>query len=154
MPASAAGAMPEAVAHRQAATGTRSRPAAAYSDRSTVDVLNASAGGSHIYSAPGGDSVYREATGYDGTAVLVADGEFDMDSVVCLQRALTDAQADGAITVRLNVSGVTFADSSFLHAVLRARQGLDRLTLIGPLPDHLHQLLDLTGTAPLLPVEP
>ncbi|MFF9070681.1 STAS domain-containing protein [Streptomyces sp. NPDC014891] len=124
------------------------------SDRSPVDVLNASAGGSHIYSAPGGDSVYREATGYDGTAVLVADGEFDMDSVVCLQRALTDAQADGASAVRLDVTGVAFADCSFLHALLRARPGLNRLALIGPVPNHLHQLLGLTGTTPLFPVEP
>ncbi|MFC9343778.1 STAS domain-containing protein [Streptomyces sp. NPDC057020] len=120
----------------------------------SVDVLHASAGGGHIYSAPGGASVYRRADGYDGTAVLTADGEFDIDSVVCLRRALTDACADGTTSIRLDVSGVAFGDCSFIHALVRARQGLQWLALIGPVPNHLHQLLDLTGTTPLFPIEP
>ncbi|MFC9343690.1 STAS domain-containing protein [Streptomyces sp. NPDC057020] len=119
-----------------------------------ADVLHASAGGGHIYSTPGRDSVYRRDTGYDGTSVLVADGEFDMDSIDGLNRALTDAQADGATAVRLDVTGVAFADTSFIYALRRARQGLNRLALIGPVPPHLQQLLDLTGATPLFPVEP
>ncbi|MFF9066071.1 STAS domain-containing protein [Streptomyces sp. NPDC014891] len=120
---------------------------------SPVDVLHASSGGGHIYSAPGGASVYRRATGLDGTAELVAAGEFDMDSVGCLHRALADAGADDATSVRLDVSGVVFGDTSVIHALLRARQGLGRLALVGPVPPQLRQLFDLTGTTPLFPVE-
>ncbi|MFE6713867.1 STAS domain-containing protein [Streptomyces sp. NPDC057695] len=123
-------------------------------DPAPTNALHASAGGGHIYSTPGRDSIYRRATGHDGTAVLVADGEFDMDSIDCLHRALTDAQADGATTVRLDVTGIAFADTSLVHALLRARQGLNRLALIGPVPPHLQQLLDLTNTASHFPVEP
>ncbi|MFG3492810.1 STAS domain-containing protein [Streptomyces sp. NPDC047972] len=119
-------------------------------DHTPVEVLHASSGGGHIYSAPGGASVYRRATELDGTAELVAAGEFDMDSVGGLHRALADAGADGATSVRLDVSGVVFGDTSVIHALLRARQGLGRLVLV---PPQLRQLFDLTDTTPLFPVE-
>ncbi|MGW2305879.1 STAS domain-containing protein [Streptomyces sp. NPDC001809] len=119
-------------------------------DRARTDaVLHASTGEGHIYSAPGGAGVYRQVTRPDGTAHLVASGEFDMDSSPCLQRALADARADGATSVHLDVAAVAFGDSTFLHVLGRAHHELRHVTLTGSVPHHLRQLLDLTGTADL-----
>ncbi|MFJ2060398.1 STAS domain-containing protein [Streptomyces sp. NPDC087908] len=120
-------------------------------DEGRVGVLHASAGEGHIYSAPGGAGVYRKATGPDGTARLVASGEFDMDSSPCLQHALTDARADGATSIKLDVAAVAFGDSTFLHVLLRAHHELQQVVLIGPVPLHLRQLFNITGTAALYP---
>ncbi|MFF8513083.1 STAS domain-containing protein [Streptomyces sp. NPDC015492] len=125
------------------------------SDRAPVDgVLHASVGAGHFYSAPGGAHVSRQDAGPDGTAELAADGEFDMDSTGCLRQALSDACAQGASRIRLDVGAVAFADSTFLHVLLRAREGHAPLVLVGPVPHHLHQLLDLTGTAHLFSYDP
>lgn len=103
----------------------------------------------HIYSAPGGADVYRTATRPDGTARLVASGEFDMDSSPCLQHALADARADGATSIELDVAAVAFGDSTFLQTLVRAHHKLRRIVLVGPAPHHLRQLFDLTGTTDL-----
>ncbi|MFF8513097.1 STAS domain-containing protein [Streptomyces sp. NPDC015492] len=113
----------------------------------TGGVLHASSGEGHIYSAPGGAGVYRQTTTSDGTAHLVASGEFDMDSSPCLQRALTHARGEGATSIELNVVDVVFGDSTFLQVLVRAHHELNRVTLVGPVPHHLRQLFDLTGTA-------
>ncbi|MGW6414882.1 STAS domain-containing protein [Streptomyces sp. NPDC055055] len=113
------------------------------------DVLHVCAAGGHIYSAPGGAGVYRRTTRFDGIAQLEAAGEFDVDSVGCLRQALSDAAAEDATCVQLDVSAVTFGDSSFLHVLVRARNDTDRLVLIGPVPHQLSRLFHLTGTTRL-----
>ncbi|MEV5969612.1 STAS domain-containing protein [Streptomyces sp. NPDC051921] len=107
------------------------------------------ADGRHLYSAPGGTSVHRQPTRPDGTAMLRASGEFDLESVGCLRQALTDARNAGGTRVLLDLSGIAFGDSSFLHTLVTARNGPGRLVLVGPLPDHLRRLFDLTGTTRL-----
>lgn len=114
------------------------------------DVMHTPGGdGHHFYSALGGAGVHRRTTRPDGTAVLVASGELDLDSVGCLRQALTDARNDGATRILLDLSGVTFGDSTFLNVLLTARSKPGQLTLAEPLPDHLRRLFDLTGTTRL-----
>ncbi|MEU5922061.1 STAS domain-containing protein, partial [Streptomyces sp. NPDC047141] len=72
-----------------------------------------------LYKTSTGDHVYRWRTRFDGTAILRASGEFDTDHVDCLTRALADARNDGATRIRLDLSGVTFGDSTFLNTLLR-----------------------------------
>ncbi|MFI1654830.1 STAS domain-containing protein [Streptomyces sp. NPDC020472] len=122
-------------------------------DRTQHEELYTSAVGGHLYSAPGGTSVYRRATRYDGTALLKASGEFDLDSTGCLRQALADARNDGATRIRLDLTTVTFGDSSFLHTLVHANTAPTRLVLVGPLPRPLRHLFDLTGTTPLFHID-
>ncbi|MGW6414811.1 STAS domain-containing protein [Streptomyces sp. NPDC055055] len=119
-------------------------------DHVTVsDIVHTSAAEGRLYNVPGGASVYRRTTRNDGIAELEASGEFDMDSIGSLPRALSDAYADGATCIQLDISAVTFGDSSFLNALIRARSGTARLVLVGPVPDQLAHLFDLTGATAL-----
>ncbi|MER7948910.1 STAS domain-containing protein [Streptomyces sp. NPDC096079] len=122
-------------------------------DRADCEDPYAPAISGHIYSGPDGASVYRQATRYDGTALVHATGEFDMDSVACLHRALADARNDGATLIRLDLTAVTFGDSFFLHALIRAIRSPGTLILAGPLPTHLRHLFDLTDTTQLFVFE-
>jgi anti-sigma B factor antagonist len=83
------------------------------------------------------------------TALLMS-GEFDLVAAPAL-RARIDA-ASGAHGLVLDLSGVTFVDSSALKELLRARQELPargmRLVLAG-VPRPVRRLLDLTGTSEL-----
>ncbi|MEU8464052.1 STAS domain-containing protein [Streptomyces sp. NPDC029003] len=88
----------------------------------------------------------------DGVRVIVCAGDFDLDSVAPLRSA-----ADEAVTaphlrrIVVDVSGLTFADSSVLNQLMRLlRTG--RLVLAGPVPLQLARLLDVTGMAPLFTV--
>ncbi|MFB6634890.1 hypothetical protein ACFCWY_33860 [Streptomyces sp. NPDC056362] len=67
---------------------------------------------------------------------------------------LADARNDGASLIRLDLSGVTFGDSTFLDTLLRANQPPPVLVLAGPLPDHLHRLFLITGTSSLFHYDP
>ncbi|MGW6418533.1 STAS domain-containing protein [Streptomyces sp. NPDC055055] len=78
-------------------------------------------------------------------AELEPSGEFDMDSIGSLPCALSDAYGDGATCLQLDISAPTFGDSSFLNALIHARSGTARLVLVGPVPDRLRHLFDLTG---------
>ncbi|MFC9593886.1 STAS domain-containing protein [Streptomyces sp. NPDC056944] len=121
-----------------------------FSDRTSYDqVQHTLLTDGHHYRSPGEASVYRQPTRPDGTAVLQAAGEFDLDSVGCLRQAQADARYEGATRIVLDVSGVTFGDSSFLHTLVAALRAPGRLILRGPVPHHLRQLFTLTGTTHL-----
>ncbi|MFF2775518.1 STAS domain-containing protein [Streptomyces sp. NPDC058052] len=90
-----------------------------------------------------------------GTRTVVRlGGEIDMDSAGELETALIDVlsgSADGGPLV-LDMSGVSFCDSTALRTLLRVR----RLALrrhgslsIASASDQVARLLDLTGTGPL-----
>lgn len=88
----------------------------------------------------------------DGVSVTVR-GEIDLDTVGLLRTALLQAMAsyDGA-GVTLDLSDVSFCDSSGLNALLRARQHAlcehRRLTITAAGPQ-VTRLLELTGSAAL-----
>ncbi|MFD3872249.1 STAS domain-containing protein [Streptomyces sp. NPDC058623] len=88
----------------------------------------------------------------DGVRVVVCVGEFDADTVRPLDVAAHEALDDPAVRrLVLDVSTVTFADSSVLYVLLRTcRSG--RLVLAGPVPSRLERLFDMTGVASLFTV--
>ncbi|MEU8775516.1 STAS domain-containing protein [Streptomyces sp. NPDC048606] len=75
--------------------------------------------------------------------VVVMTGEFDMDGVAAL-RAAMDPTAPGVSRFVVDVTGVTFADSTALSIMLQPT--LDRtVVLAGVVPARLARVLELTG---------
>ncbi|MFD3875748.1 STAS domain-containing protein [Streptomyces sp. NPDC058623] len=90
------------------------------------------------------EQVVRVLPDEDGVRVIVCGGEFDQDTLGPLREVATAAVDDpGVRRIVLDVTEVTFADSSMLNLMLLLlRSG--RLVLAGPVPDRLGMLLDLT----------
>jgi anti-anti-sigma factor len=61
-----------------------------------------------------------------GACTITLAGELDMATASRLEAAVREALADGATEVLLDMSEVTFTDSSGLRAVLRARRALEQ----------------------------
>jgi anti-anti-sigma factor len=84
-----------------------------------------------------------------------AVGEIDLSNVAALRRELDAARME-AVTVLLDLSGVTFIDSSGLHLLLRASHssaGSDwGFFLVRPSKSVL-RLMELSGTTNLLTVD-
>ncbi|OKK17296.1 hypothetical protein AMK16_20750 [Streptomyces sp. CB00455] len=75
--------------------------------------------------------------------IVVMAGEFDMDNSDELRAAL-DPEAEGVERFVLDVSGVTFADSTALSIMLQP--ALNRpVVLAGEVPHRLARLLEVTG---------
>ncbi|MCX4960971.1 STAS domain-containing protein [Streptomyces virginiae] len=83
----------------------------------------------------------------DDVWVVVCTGEFDLDTTGELAVACDRVTADAQLLV-IDVSGVAFADSSFLNVLIRLRNSRP-LVLAGPLPSQLHRLLEMTGALAL-----
>ncbi|PRH77289.1 anti-sigma factor antagonist [Streptomyces solincola] len=97
------------------------------------------------------------ATVVEGVRVVRAGGEFDPDEAETLGDALAVHRAGEALGVVLELSRVTFADSSFLHVLidarLRHREAGVPLVLAAPDPLVL-RLLEMTDTARVFTVAP
>ncbi|MFI1717495.1 STAS domain-containing protein [Streptomyces litmocidini] len=103
--------------------------------------------GPYIRRSPSGvATVTREPTASAGTWLLSARGEFDGDTLPCPHGALRVVRAARAGRIALDLSGVTFGDSSFLQKLIAARRRPGRLLLVGPLAGQIRRLLELTGT--------
>ncbi|MFD5892016.1 STAS domain-containing protein [Streptomyces sp. NPDC060334] len=87
----------------------------------------------------------------DGVRVIACAGEFDQDTLEAFRKAGGPAVADPAVRrIVLDVSRLTFADSSMLNEMLRLlRSG--RLVLAGPLPPSLERVFELTQAGSLFP---
>ncbi|MEV5903579.1 STAS domain-containing protein [Streptomyces sp. NPDC052127] len=83
----------------------------------------------------------------DGARVVVAHGDYDTNTIAPLEEAL-DTAARKHTRVVLDVSGVSFADSTFLNLLLRIHH-MTSLRLAG-LPRQLRHLLEITGTDTVL----
>ncbi|MEV1046636.1 STAS domain-containing protein [Streptomyces sp. NPDC049916] len=83
-----------------------------------------------------------------GAFVVVVSGEFDADEQDLLAAAWDEADERGLPVTVLDLSAVTFADSSFLSNLLQARRrhraASRRLVLVGPLQPRVHMLLTMT----------
>ncbi|MFJ3637603.1 STAS domain-containing protein [Streptomyces sp. NPDC090112] len=86
----------------------------------------------------------------DGVWVVVCSGEFDLDTTGKLAAACDGEVGDARLLV-LDVTGVTFADSSFLNVLIRLHNSRS-LVLAGPLPHQLERLLEMTGALALLTI--
>ncbi|WP_432061023.1 STAS domain-containing protein [Streptomyces sp. S1] len=84
-----------------------------------------------------------------GAPVVVARGSYDMQTIAPLATALR-AAAEGRPRVVLDVSAVTFADSSFLNLLILAHRTTD-LRLAGPTTP-VRRILELTGVDTVLKV--
>jgi anti-anti-sigma factor len=85
----------------------------------------------------------------NGAWVVVAHGDYDMDTVSPLADALETAARKHPKLV-IDVSGVTFADSTFLNLLLRVHQATT-LRVAGP-RHQLRRLLELTGADAVLDI--
>ncbi|WP_371680920.1 STAS domain-containing protein [Streptomyces sp. NBC_01276] len=88
--------------------------------------------------------------GTDGAAVVVCTGEFDLDTAGRVAEACRTRAADAELLL-LDVSGVAFADSSFLNELIRLRNARPT-ALVGPLPKQLLRLLEMTGALTLFDI--
>ncbi|MFD6109433.1 STAS domain-containing protein [Streptomyces yangpuensis] len=86
----------------------------------------------------------------DGVRVVVCSGEFDLDTTGLLVDAC-DVRPMPAGLLVVDVRQVTFGDSSFLNALIRLRN-TRRLALLGPLPNQLHRMMQMTGALPLFEI--
>ncbi|MDA5284013.1 STAS domain-containing protein [Streptomyces sp. NPDC054904] len=91
-----------------------------------------------------GDARNYVETRSDGNVrIIVMAGEFDMDTVGELRTAM-DPEVVGIERFVLDVSGVTFVDSTALSIMLQP--ALNRpVVLAGTVPSRLARLLEVTG---------
>ncbi|MET9607878.1 STAS domain-containing protein [Streptomyces sp. NPDC006512] len=86
---------------------------------------------------------YVETRSAGSVRIVVMAGEFDMDTVGELRTAM-DPEVTGIDRFVLDVSGVTFVDSTALSIMLQP--ALNRpVVLAGEVPDRLARLLEVTG---------
>jgi anti-sigma B factor antagonist len=92
----------------------------------------------------------------DGVARLTVEGELDMASSPILERAVEGA-LESARAVELELSGVSFMDSTGLRTLLAIRRRLEEadceLRLIA-VPPPVLRVLDVTRTASLFRLDP
>ncbi|MCH6162543.1 STAS domain-containing protein [Streptomyces marispadix] len=86
-----------------------------------------------------------------GVEVLVLAGELDLDTVQEIGPVLDGALAAGGGSVVVDLSRVSFADSSALNLLLRTHTRT-RLHLCGPLQPFVERLFDVTGLSGVLTV--
>ncbi|MFC9586648.1 STAS domain-containing protein [Streptomyces yangpuensis] len=86
----------------------------------------------------------------DGVRVVVCCGEFDLDTTGLLVDAC-DVRPVPASLLVVDVRQVAFGDSSFLNALIRLRNTRP-MALLGPLPNQLHRMMQMTGALPLFEI--
>jgi anti-anti-sigma factor len=90
----------------------------------------------------------------DDAILVSATGEIDMSTVDVLERELTTAREEGS-TVLLDLSGVTFMDSTGLHVLLEASHSSavsDWGFFVVRPSGAVRRLLEVSGTADLIMV--
>jgi anti-sigma B factor antagonist len=91
----------------------------------------------------------------DGRHTLILSGELDLAVAAGLEATILGLSGEGVSAVELDLSRLTFMDSSGLRAVLRAHElcaehGCDFLVIPGS--GQVQRLLELTGTTDVLPL--
>ncbi|MEV1047567.1 STAS domain-containing protein [Streptomyces sp. NPDC049916] len=85
-----------------------------------------------------------------GVFLVRLTGDFDVDEVDLLLAAWDEADERALPATVVDLTGCTFGDSSFLHALLltraRHRRAVRRLVLAGPLQPQILLLLAVSGT--------
>jgi anti-sigma B factor antagonist len=96
-------------------------------------------------------------TQHDGDGVIVAlGGEIDLAIAAPLREALTSAIGETRQRVIIDLAGVTFIDSTGLHAILDAYvlcRELARTLTIRPGPPNVQRIFELTRVLDQLPFE-
>ncbi|MCW3067939.1 MAG: anti-anti-sigma factor [Solirubrobacterales bacterium] len=93
---------------------------------------------------------------YGDHITLALSGELDIVSAAELESRLGRLSADGIRGLTLDLSGLTFMDSTGLRAVLRAKELADsegyELSLV-PGPPNIQRVFELTALVDVLPFE-
>jgi anti-sigma B factor antagonist len=90
----------------------------------------------------------------DDARLVRAAGEIDLSTVAALRREV-DAAREEAATVLLDLSGVTFIDSSGLHLLLEASQSSaasDGAFFVVRPSEVVQRLIDISDTADLVTI--
>ena len=91
----------------------------------------------------------------DGRATLVVSGEIDIVTAPYLRDEIAAAIGEAESTIVVDLSGVTFIDSSGLGVLIDARTAIDEaavtLVLLNP-TEACRRVLELTGTAVLFEI--
>ncbi|MFB7106211.1 STAS domain-containing protein [Streptomyces hydrogenans] len=94
----------------------------------------------------GGALVRFAPCGRSATVVLLLSGDFDADTVPCLREALDAVRTPQVELVLVDLAGVRFGDSAFVHELADTRCRPQRHILMGPLTRQVASLLDVTET--------
>jgi stage II sporulation protein AA (anti-sigma F factor antagonist) len=87
----------------------------------------------------------------DGSLVLVVMGELDISTSHLLDEALARALATDALSIVVDLRGVSFIDSTGLHVLIkRAEEGRPRIRLTKGSPQ-AQRLFELSGALEYLP---
>jgi anti-sigma B factor antagonist len=84
-------------------------------------------------------------------------GELDLHSMALLEQQLSAAEGSGARRIVVDLSSLSFIDSSGLHVLLEAqRRSLEagRTLSLVPGPPAVHRLFELTGLVAIFQFEP
>ncbi|MCF3961866.1 STAS domain-containing protein [Streptomyces fuscigenes] len=82
----------------------------------------------------------------NGGHIVRATGSLDDENASLLEDALEQADREQSRMVVVDLSGVSFADSTVLHVLLQARRRSRRLVIAGPLGGVVLRLFEATGT--------
>lgn len=86
---------------------------------------------------------------------ITLEGDLDLATVAKLRDAIADACASPCSDVALDLTRLTFLDSSGIHAILELHAAVNddgRLLTITPGPGRVQRALEVAGLAGLLPL--
>jgi anti-sigma B factor antagonist len=99
------------------------------------------------------DQLQTSVVSGDGSATVIVGGEIDLAGVHDLARVLRDALDRGLPSLVVDLSAVTFCDSSglgqFLHAAQDCATRGVGFQIVGAMPN-VRKLFEISGTAELL----
>jgi anti-sigma B factor antagonist len=92
-----------------------------------------------------------DTVGRDGSLVLVVEGELDIATSHLLDEALTRALSTDALSIVVDLHGVSFIDSTGLHVLIKhAEESRPRVRLTKGSPQ-VQRLFELSGAVDYLP---
>jgi anti-sigma B factor antagonist len=123
----------------------------------SVEIVTGAKGPARITSLRRPEGLEIRVAGAEGVALLVLSGELDVSSTARLGDRFGELAAEVHSDVFVDVSGLTYIDSSGLASLVKAHrafaaQGV-RLVIVFPTA-HVQRLFDICGLTSLLVVDP
>ncbi|CQR60314.1 STAS domain-containing protein [Streptomyces leeuwenhoekii] len=104
------------------------------------------------------DDLTLATTHTDGhLAALCVGGEIDTQTAPALRKGALDVIAQGHPHLILDLTGITFCDSSGFNAligIMRCAIAANGSMTLAAVPDRLSRMLDLTGLSTIMPSYP